>query len=60
MLKTVRERLIFDTSQTNRSSHQMSSVEIGVVKNFTKFTGSTCAGAYFLGKKIEKIKKIKT
>ena len=52
MLKPVRERLIFDTSQTNKSSHQMSSVEIGVVKNFTKFTGSTCAGAYFLGKKI--------
>ena len=32
-----------ETSATIRSSYQMCSIKKGVPKNFTKFTGNTCA-----------------
>ena len=39
------------TSKTfSKSSHQRCTIKIGVLKNFAKFTGSTCARTYFFNK----------
>ena len=46
IIETIKEAL-FDHVIKFRSSHQRCSIKIGVLKNFTKFTGSLCQSLFF-------------